>query len=97
MCVRPNEPVYEGMIVGIHNRDNDLVVNPIREKTHTNVRASGKEEHIDLVPPIALNLEYAVQFIDDDELVKVTPKSLRLHKRYLQDHERRWHSHKVTA
>src|SRR5690625_844689 len=97
MFVRPNEPVYEGMIVGIHNRDNDLVVNPIREKKHTNVRASGKDEHIDLVPPIALNLEYAVQFIDDDELVEVTPKSLRLRKRYLKEHERRRHARKVSA
>src|SRR5690625_6619591 len=78
MFVRPNEPVYEGMIVGIHNRDNDLVVNPIREKKHTNVSASGKDEHINLVPLIALNVENAVQFIDDDELVEVTPKSLRL-------------------
>src|SRR5690625_5909610 len=97
MCVRPNEPVYEGMIVGIHNRDNDLVVNPIREKKHTNVRASGKDEHIDLVPPIALNLEYAVQFIDDDELVEVTPKSLRLRKRDLKEHERRRHARKGGA
>lgn len=97
MFVSPNEPVYEGMIVGIHNRDNDLVVNPIREKKHTNVRASGKDEHIDLVPPIALNLEYAVHFIDDDELVEVTPESIRLRKRYLKEHERRRHARQVSA
>ena len=89
MFVSPNEPLYEGMIIGIHSRDNDLVVNPIREKKMTNVRASGKDEHIDLVPPVQLTLEYAVQFIDDDELVEVTPKSIRLRKRYLLEHERR--------
>jgi len=89
MFVKPQDPLYEGMIIGIHSRDNDLVVNPIREKKLTNVRASGKDEHIDLVPPIELTLEYAVQFIDDDELVEVTPQSIRLRKRYLQEHERR--------
>ncbi|MDY0309978.1 MAG: translational GTPase TypA [Castellaniella sp.] len=89
MFVSPQDPVYEGMIIGIHSRDNDLVVNPIKEKKLTNIRASGKDEHIDLVPPIALNLEYAVEFIADDELVEVTPKSIRLRKRYLQEHERR--------
>jgi GTP-binding protein len=89
MFVSPQDPVYEGMIIGIHSRDNDLVVNPIKEKKLTNVRASGKDEHIDLVPPIALNLEYAVEFIADDELVEVTPKSIRLRKRHLQEHERR--------
>ncbi|MBV2180704.1 translational GTPase TypA [Castellaniella sp. MT123] len=89
MFVSPQDPVYEGMIIGIHSRENDLVVNPIKEKKLTNVRASGKDEHIDLVPPIALSLEYAVEFIADDELVEVTPKSIRLRKRYLQEHERR--------
>lgn len=89
MFVSPQDALYEGMIIGIHSRDNDLVVNPIREKKLTNVRASGKDEHIDLVPPIALTLEYAVQFIDDDELVEVTPTSIRLRKRYLKEHERR--------
>lgn len=92
MFVSPNDPVYEGMVIGIHSRDNDLVVNPIREKKLTNVRASGKDEHIDLVPPIRLTLEYAVDFIDDDELVEVTPKSIRLRKRYLKEHERRKHA-----
>jgi len=89
MFVSPGDALYEGMIIGIHSRDNDLVVNPIREKKLTNIRASGKDEHIDLVPPIRLSLEYAVEFIDDDELVEVTPKSIRLRKRYLQEHERR--------
>ena len=89
MFVNPGDPVYEGMVIGIHSRDNDLVVNPIKEKKLTNVRASGKDEHIDLTPPIRISLEYAVEFIDDDELVEVTPKSIRLRKRYLQEHERR--------
>ncbi len=89
MFVSPGEPVYEGMIIGIHSRDNDLVVNPIREKKLTNIRTTSKDEHIDLVPPIRLTLEYAVEFIDEDELVEVTPKSIRLRKRHLQEHERR--------
>jgi GTP-binding protein len=89
MFVVPGEPVYEGMIVGIHSRDNDLVVNPIRTKQLTNIRASGKDEAIDLTPPIGLTLEYAVEFIADDELVEITPKSIRLRKRFLQENERR--------
>jgi GTP-binding protein len=89
MFVSPGEPVYEGMIVGIHSRDNDLVVNPIRTKQLTNIRASGKDEAIDLVTPIQLTLEYAVEFIGDDELVEITPKSIRLRKRRLKENERR--------
>ena len=89
MFVSPGEPLYEGMIVGIHNRDNDLVVNPIRTKALTNVRASGNDEAIRLTPPVQLTLEYAVEFINDDELVEVTPKSIRLRKRYLLEHERK--------
>jgi GTP-binding protein len=89
MFVSPGEPVYEGMIIGIHSRDNDLVVNPIKTKQLTNIRASGKDEAIDLTPPIQLTLEYAVEFIGDDELVEITPKSIRLRKRHLQEHERR--------
>jgi GTP-binding protein len=89
MFVHPGDPVYEGMIVGIHSRDNDLVVNPIRTKQLTNIRASGKDEAIDLTPPIGLTLEYAVEFIADDELVEITPKSIRLRKRFLKEHERR--------
>ena len=89
MFVTPGDPVYEGMIVGIHSRDNDLAVNPIREKKLTNIRAAGKDEHIDLTPPIALTLESAVEFIADDELVEITPRSIRLRKRHLKENERR--------
>jgi len=89
MFVNPGEALYEGMIIGIHSRDNDLVVNPIKGKQLTNIRASGTDEAVRLVPPIQLSLEYAVEFIDDDELVELTPKSIRLRKRYLQEHERR--------
>jgi GTP-binding protein len=72
-----------------HSRDNDLVVNPIKGKQLTNVRASGTDEAVRLVPPIELTLEYAVEFIADDELVEVTPKSIRIRKRYLKEHERK--------
>jgi GTP-binding protein len=89
MFVKPGDKLYEGMIIGIHSRDNDLVVNPVREKKLTNVRASGKDEHIDLVTPIALTLESAVEFIAEDELVEITPQSIRLRKRYLKDNERK--------
>ena len=89
MFLSHNDPVYEGMIIGIHSRDNDLVVNPIKGKQLTNVRSSGTDEAVRLVPPIDLNLEYAVEFISDDELVEVTPKSIRLRKRYLKEHDRR--------
>jgi GTP-binding protein len=89
MFVSPGDPVYEGMIVGIHSRDNDLVVNPIRTKQLTNIRASGKDEAIDLTPPIGLTLEYAVEFIGDDELAEITPRSIRLRKRFLKENERK--------
>jgi GTP-binding protein len=89
MLVSPGERLYEGMVVGLHSRDNDLVVNPIREKHLTNIRAAGKDEAILLTPPIKLTLELAVEFIDDDELVEITPKSIRVRKRHLQEHERR--------
>jgi GTP-binding protein len=89
MFVSHNDPVYEGMIIGIHSRDNDLVVNPIKGKQLTNVRASGTDEAVRLVPPVDCSLEYAVEFISDDELVEVTPKSIRLRKRYLKEHERK--------
>ncbi len=89
MFVSHNDPVYEGMIIGIHSRDNDLVVNPIKGKQLTNVRASGTDEAVRLVPPIQLTLEYAVEFIEDDELVEITPKSIRLRKRFLKEHERK--------
>ncbi|MEI6722528.1 MAG: translational GTPase TypA, partial [Betaproteobacteria bacterium] len=89
MFVNPGDPVYEGMVVGIHTRDNDLIINPVKEKHLTNVRSSGKDDAIVLTPPIKLTLESAVEFIADDELVEVTPKSIRIRKRYLQEHERR--------
>ena len=89
MFVKPNDPVYEGMIVGIHNRDNDLVVNATRTKQLTNFRVSGKEDAIKITPPIDLTLEYGVEFIEDDELVEITPKSIRVRKRYLSEHERK--------
>ena len=89
MFVVHNDPVYEGMIIGIHSRDNDLVVNPIKGKQLTNVRSSGTDEAVRLVPPIQMSLEYAVEFIADDELVEITPKSIRLRKRFLKEHERK--------
>ena len=89
MFVKPGDPVYEGMIIGIHSRENDLVVNPVRTKQLTNIRASGSDEAVRLTPPIELTLERAVEFIDDDELVEITPTSIRLRKRLLKEHERR--------
>ena len=89
LFVSPGEKLYEGMIIGIHSRDNDLVVNPIKGKQLTNVRASGTDEAVRLVPPIQLTLEYAVEFIADDELVEVTPLSIRIRKRFLKEHERK--------
>jgi GTP-binding protein len=89
LFVSHGEAVYEGMIIGIHSRDNDLVVNPIKTKKLTNIRAAGKDDALILTPPIELTLEYAVEFIADDELVEVTPKSIRIRKRMLQEHERK--------
>ncbi|MFM2075352.1 MAG: GTP-binding protein TypA/BipA [Pseudomonadota bacterium] len=89
MFVKPNDPVYEGMIVGIHSRDNDLVVNATRTKQLTNFRVSGKEDAIKITPPIELTLEYGVEFIEEDELVEITPKSVRLRKRHLKEHDRK--------
>ena len=89
MFVSPGEKLYEGMIIGIHSRDNDLVVNPIKGKQLTNVRASGTDEAVRLTPPIKLSLESAVEFIDDDELVEITPQSIRIRKRHLLEHERK--------
>jgi GTP-binding protein len=89
MFVKAGDPVYEGMIVGIHSRDNDLVVNATRTKQLTNFRVSGKEDAIKITPPIDLTLEYAVEFIDDDELVEITPKSVRVRKRFLKEHDRK--------
>jgi GTP-binding protein len=89
LFVGHNEKLYEGMIIGIHSRDNDLVVNPIKTKKLTNIRAAGKDEAILLTPPIELTLEYAVEFIADDELVEVTPTSIRIRKRFLKETERK--------
>jgi GTP-binding protein len=89
MFVSHGEAVYEGMIIGIHSRENDLVVNPIKTKKLTNIRAAGKDDALILTPPIDLTLEYAVEFIADDELVEVTPKNIRIRKRMLLEHERK--------
>jgi GTP-binding protein len=77
------------MVIGIHSRDNDLIVNPVKGKKLTNVRAAGKDENVVLTPPIQLTLESAVEFIEDDELVEVTPKEIRLRKRYLTENDRK--------
>jgi GTP-binding protein len=89
MFVKAGDPLYEGMVIGIHSRENDLVVNPVRSKQLTNFRVSGKEDAIKITPPIQLTLEYGVEFIDDDELVEITPKSIRVRKRFLKEHERK--------
>ncbi len=89
MFVSPGERLYNGMVIGIHSRDNDLVVNPIKGKQLTNIRSSGTDEAVALVPPISLSLESAIEFIDDDELVEITPKNIRIRKRFLLEHERK--------
>jgi GTP-binding protein len=89
LFVGPGDPIYEGQIVGINSRDDDMVVNPLKAKKLTNVRASGKDENVLLVPPIRLSLEQAMEFITNDELVEVTPRSIRLRKRYLKEGERK--------
>ena len=89
MMVRPGTEVYEGMVVGINSRSNDLTVNPLREKKLTNIRAAGSDENILLTPPVELSLEEALAFINDDELVEITPKSIRIRKRWLRENQRR--------
>lgn len=89
MLISPQTEVYEGMIVGLHSRDNDLVVNVCKAKQLTNIRAAGSDENIILTPPIKLSLEQALEFIEDDELVEVTPKSIRVRKKFLKEHERK--------
>lgn len=89
MMISPTQMVYEGQVVGVHSRDNDLTVNPLKGKQLTNVRASGKDDAIALVPPIKHTLESALEFIDDDELVEITPESIRIRKRFLLEHERK--------
>ena len=87
--IGPQEPVYQGMIIGEHSRENDLEVNPLKGKKLTNVRASGTDEAVKLTTPISLSLEQAIAYIDNDELVEVTPKSIRLRKVFLDSHERK--------
>ena len=96
LCIGPGEEVYEGMIIGLNNRDNDLVVNPLKGKKLTNMRAAGKDENVVLTPPIRFSLEQAMEFIDDDELIEVTPTSVRLRKRNLRENERK-RSERETA
>ncbi len=89
LLIGPGEAVYEGMVIGLHSRDNDLVVNPMKAKQLTNVRAAGSDENIILTPPQRLSLEQALEFIDDDELVEVTPAAIRIRKKFLLEHERK--------
>ena len=89
MFVAPGDEVYEGMIVGENSRDNDLVVNPIKEKKLTNMRASGSDENVILKPPRRLSLEMSLEYIEDDEYVEVTPKAIRLRKIRLTEQERK--------
>ena len=89
MMIEPGTKVYQGMIIGIHNRDNDLEVNVLKGKKLTNVRASGKDEAVRLTPPIRMTLEKAIAWIQDDELVEVTPKSIRIRKVYLDLNDRK--------
>ena len=89
LLIGPGTEVYEGMLVGLHSRDNDLVVNPLKGKQLTNVRAAGKDDNILLTPPLRLSLERALEFINDDELVEITPKAIRLRKKLLKEHERK--------
>ncbi|NCA69344.1 MAG: translational GTPase TypA [Sphingobacteriia bacterium] len=89
LMIGPGEEVYEGQVIGIHSRDNDLTVNPLKAKQLTNIRAAGSDENILLTPPIRLTLEQALEFIEDDELVEITPKAIRVRKRFLKEHERK--------
>lgn len=95
--IRPGDDVYEGMILGVNNKGNDLVVNPVREKKLTNMRAAGADEAIQLIPPREITLEFALEFIEDDELVEITPKNIRLRKRYLSENERRSAARRMSA
>jgi GTP-binding protein len=89
LFIAHGEIVYEGMVIGIHSRGNDLVVNPLKAKQLTNIRAAGSDENILLSPPVRLSLEQAMEFIDDDELVEVTPQAIRVRKKFLKEHERK--------
>ena len=89
LCIGPSVEVYEGQIIGLHSRDNDLTVNPAKGKQLTNIRAAGSDENIMLTPPIRMSLEQALEFIADDELVEVTPQNVRIRKRFLKEPDRR--------
>ncbi len=89
LFVKPGDSVYEGQVVGIHSRNNDLTVNPLKAKQLTNIRAAGSDENILLTPPVVFSLEQALEFIEDDELVEVTPTAIRVRKRHLHEHERK--------
>ena len=97
LFVEPGEDVYEGQIVGIHSRENDLTVNPLKGKKLTNIRAAGRDDQVLLTPALRTSLEEALEFIDDDELVEITPKSIRLRKRYLKENERVLAAKKVAT
>jgi GTP-binding protein len=96
MMLDPGDEIYEGQIVGIHSRDNDLIVNPMKGKQLTNVRAAGRDDAVLLTPPVRMTLEQAMEFIEDDELVEVTPLAIRLRKRLLKEHERKRASRQET-
>jgi GTP-binding protein len=89
MMLDPGQSIYEGQIVGIHSRDNDLVVNALRGKKLTNMRASGSDENVLLIPPVKFSLEQALEFINDDELVELTPAAIRVRKKFLKESERK--------
>ena len=89
LFIDPNVEVYEGQVIGLHSRGNDLTVNPTKAKQLTNIRAAGTDENLVMTPPVRHSLEQALEFIEDDELVEVTPESVRLRKKLLKEHERR--------
>ena len=97
LMIGHGEEVYEGMVIGIHSRDNDLTVNPLKGKQLTNIRAAGTDENLILTPPIRYTLEQALEFIDDDELVEVTPEAIRIRKKWLKEHERKRESRTPKA
>jgi len=97
MFINAGDKVYGGMIIGEHSRGNDLEVNPLKGKQLTNIRASGKDDAVDLTPPIEMGLDKAIAYIGDDELVEVTPQSVRLRKRYLDIHKRKRQNRKAES
>jgi GTP-binding protein len=97
MFICPGQPVYRGMVIGAHTRGSDLDVNPLKAKQLTNIRAAGKDDNVLLTPPIRMTLEQAIAYIDDDELVEVTPKSIRLRKRWLDIHQRKRRARSAAA